>query len=115
MSDELQTAPDRARCEVCGSTRTLLLVPSLCADCTNGPQAGEPWKPGEVGYEVRMSADQAERLSGVRPELDPFVVGPLRSRETADELARVWLAELVEVVPVPPETFRVGTDLVTVD
>lgn len=102
------------RCPQCGSP-TLTLAPGICAACENGPPpAGPPWQPGEVGYEVSMSADRAEQLSGIRPRLDPFVIGPLRSRATAEELARVWGATVTECVPVPPEVHPVGGELVTV-
>lgn len=102
---------ERARCALCGAYATgLSLAPDICDGCVNGPTSGAPWLPSEVAYEVRMSAARAEQLSGVPIALDPFTVGPLRSKATAEELARVWGAEVVEVTP---ETHRVGADLVT--
>ena len=42
------------------------------------------------------------------------MIGPLRDRGLAEELAAKWGASLHEVVPCPPEVFRVGGEFVTV-
>lgn len=107
----------KRRCTYCGGPAegATALTPDVCFVCRDSAPVGPPWQPGEVGYEVSMSAERAELLSGIRPRVDPFVVGPLRCKATAEELARVWGATVTECVPVPPTTHPVGGELVTVE